>query len=224
MSDFDDSLDDLGLSALLDLGGEEDESSSGQDGEFITDDSPDTGDPVADVFGDDPTADVFGADPTADVFGDDTTADVFGDEAGSEDAEGASADGEGEEQASKKSTKKGKKKKKKDPEKTRVRVFLFLIFVIIVATAYFGFTLIKAASYLGILVIVAGLSLAIFLLVTNMVKLKLCERVKDRTKKSEANESVKLDEDMEKCRGRITALDERAAEWEKEHPPGGDKK
>lgn len=189
MSDIDESLDDLGLSALLDLDGGGDDSPEDAGGDLLVDDFPE------EAGGD---------------TGEDIVADV-------------SSDDEGEE-FSKKSSKKGKKKKKKDKEKTRVRVFLFLMFVIVVATGYFGFTLIKAANYLGILVIVAGLSLAIFLLVTNMVKLKLYERVKDRTQKSEVTESEKLDEDMEKCRGRISALDERAAEWAKDHPAGGDEK
>lgn len=185
MSDIDDSLDDLGLGALLDF-------DSGETEAF-------------------------------DEAGDELISDAF-----SEDSENGESDDTGESSddgdTTKKSSKKGKKKKKKDPEKSRVRFFLFLIFVIVAATAYFGFTLIKAANYLGILVIVAGLSLAVFLLVTNMVKLKLYERVKDRTQKSEITESEKLDEDMEKCRGRISALDERAAEWAKDHPAGGDDK
>ena len=212
MSDIDESLDDLGLSALLDLDGGGDDSPEDAGGDLLLDDFPEE---AGGETGEDIVAD--------DVFGDPVMSEF--DEEGSEvaeDTEGASDD-EGEE-SSKKSSKKGKKKKKKDKEKTRVRVFLFLMFVIVVATGYFGFTLIKAANYLGILVIVAGLSLAIFLLVTNMVKLKLYERVKDRTQKSEVTASEKLDEDMEKCRGRISALDERAAEWAKDHPAGGDEK
>ena len=93
-----------------------------------------------------------------------------------------------------------------------------LIVVILGATAYFGFKLINEASYLGILVIVAGLGLAIFLVVANMVRLKLYERVKARTKKNEEQASVKLDEDMEKCKNNIAALDERAAERAKDAP------
>ena len=212
MADIDESLDDLGLSALLGMDGGGDDSAEDAGGDLLLDDFPEE---AGGETGEDIVAD--------DVFGDPVMSEF--DEEGSEvaeDTEGASDD-EGEE-SSKKSSKKGKKKKKKDKEKTRVRVFLFLMFVIVVATGYFGFTLIKAANYLGILVIVAGLSLAIFLLVTNMVKLKLYERVKDRTQKSEVTASEKLDEDMEKCRGRISALDERAAEWAKDHPAGGDEK
>ena len=135
-----------------------------------------------------------------------------------------SAEGEAEESKEEKPKKGKKKKKKKDPEKTKFRAFMMLIVLVVGATAYFGFKLINEASYLGILVIFAGLSLAIFLLVTNMVRLKLYEKVKDRTKKAEAQASVKLDEDMEKCKNNIAALDERAAERAKDAPPPDAKK
>ena len=126
---------------------------------------------------------------------------------------------ESKEESTEGKSKKGKKKKKKkNPEKTKFLEFMALIVVILGATAYFGFKLINEASYLGILVIVAGLGLAIFLVVANMVRLKLYERVKARTKKNEEQASVKLDEEMEKCKNNIAALDERAAERAKDAP------
>ena len=141
-----------------------------------------------------------------------------GEDAIGEAPEGETAEGEeSEEESTESKPKKGKKKKKeKDPEKTKFRLFLLLIVAVLGATAYFGFKLIKEASYLGFLIFVIGLGLAIFLVVTNMVRLKLYEKVKDRTKKNEEQASVKLDEDMEKCKNNIAALDESAAERAKD--------
>ena len=143
-----------------------------------------------------------------------------GEDAIGEAPEGETAEGEeSKEESTESKPKKGKKKKKeKNPEKTKFLEFMALIVVILGATAYFGFKLINEASYLGILIIVIGLGLAIFLVVTNMVRLKLYEKVKDRTKKNEEQASVKLDEDMEKCKNNIAALDERAAERAKDAP------
>ena len=147
--------------------------------------------------------------------------DAIGEAPADEAAEGEES---AEESTESKPKKKGKKKKKEpDPEKTKFRLFLLLIVAILGATAYFGFKLIKEASYLGILVIIIGLGLAIFLVVTNMVRLKLYEKVKARTKKNEEQASVKLDEDMEKCKNNIAALDERAAERAKDAPAEGKK-
>ena len=120
--------------------------------------------------------------------------------------------------------KKKKKKKKKagmSTEQKKLIALIFSVVVILVVSALAGFKLIQAGYYIGFGVIAVGFVLSVNLLVSCMNKFKIYEKLTDMTKKSYEKESVKLDEDMEKCQGRIQALDQRAEERAKDAPPPG---
>ena len=138
--------------------------------------------------------------------------------------EGATEDEASDEESSSEDSSKSKKKKKNgkgkiSPETTRFIGLFLVIAVIIIVCGYIGIKMIEQGLVLGIIVIAAGLAGAIFVLMINVNRLKMYEKMTDMTKKAYEKESVKLDEDMEKCQGRIAALDARAEERGKDAPP-----